>query len=142
MNPFFWRLGGLAAPPSSSAAALGRAALVGAPPQGAGDQPRAAVVRDERPCPLDEDDDAVAKAHQEEQVQHEPGEPRHRGPESLIHPRSATAAGSDRSWRANPCHCNETRAQVRPGSPGSMFRAACRPSCIAAGATAGTGAPS
>src|SRR5688572_21810343 len=46
--------------------------------QAAGAEPRAAIVRDERPDPLKEHAQTIAKPDQEQQVQEEPGQPSQR----------------------------------------------------------------
>jgi hypothetical protein len=43
-----------------------------------GDQPRAALVSEIRPCPIEEHGEPVAESDQEDDVNHQPGHPRHK----------------------------------------------------------------
>ena len=67
----------------------------------------------------------------------EPGEPGDEARE--LDPAEVGHGRPGRSWRASPCRRSGTARSAGLGSCRGSSRAACRPSCIAAGATPGHG---
>ena len=99
-----------------------------------------ALVAPVRPRPVDQHDQPVAEADQEEDVHGQPEPPGEQA--GQLEPASRRPRPCDRSWRGCRSRGSGMRGPACPAGARGSPRATCAPICFAAGATPGTGLPS